>query len=117
MKSGYNVLCTFIYIVNGIVSGEIYTAGNNFTLPPAVTALINITSANWPGLRKKQNSLLLLFRTEEFTVPQMNVHWKYIYISTLYIVVQFWFCPPKIVSLRESEIKVGLCGISLFFFY
>ena len=26
-------------------NGEIYTAGNNFTLPPAVTALTNSTSA------------------------------------------------------------------------
>ena len=31
MKSGYNVLCTFIYIVNRVVSGEIYTTGKNFT--------------------------------------------------------------------------------------
>ena len=44
MKSGYNVLCTFIYIVNPVVSGEIYTAGKNFTLPPAVTAVTNSTS-------------------------------------------------------------------------
>ena len=62
-------------------------------------------STNWPGLQK--NSLLLLFGTAEFTVPQMKMHWEYIYINTLYIVVQFWFCPPKIVSVRESEIKVG----------
>ena len=27
-------------------NGEIYTAGKNFTLPPAVTALTNSTSAN-----------------------------------------------------------------------
>ena len=60
---------------------------------------------------KKQNSLLLLFGTAEFTVPQIKMHWKYIYIFTLYIVVQFWFCPP----VRESEIKVGCCGIPLFF--
>ena len=26
-------------------NGEIYTAGKNFTLPPAVTALTNLTSA------------------------------------------------------------------------
>ena len=30
IKPGYNVLCTFIYIVNRVVSGEIYTAGKNF---------------------------------------------------------------------------------------
>ena len=29
--------------------GEIYTAGKNFTLPPAVTALTNLTSAYHPG--------------------------------------------------------------------
>ena len=56
---------------------------------------------------KKQNSLLLLFGTAEFTVPQIKMHWKFIYIFTLYIVVQFWFCPPKIVSVRGSEIKLG----------
>ena len=39
------------------------------------------------------------------------MHWKYIFIFTLYIVVQFWFCPP----VRESEIKFGCCGIPLFF--
>ena len=44
MKSGLNVLCTFIYIVNCVVSGEIFTAGKNFTLPPAVAALTNLTS-------------------------------------------------------------------------
>ena len=44
MRSGYNVLYTFIYIVNRVVSEEIYTAGKDFTLPPAVTALTNITS-------------------------------------------------------------------------
>ena len=38
MKSGKNVLCTFIYIVNHVVSREIYTTGKNFTLPLAVTA-------------------------------------------------------------------------------
>ena len=32
------------YIVNRAVSGEIYTAGKNFTLPLAVTALTNFTS-------------------------------------------------------------------------
>ena len=30
MKSGYNVLCTFTYIVNRVVSGKIYTAGKKF---------------------------------------------------------------------------------------
>ena len=44
MKSGYNVLCTFIYIANCIVSGEIYTASKNFTLPPGVTEVTNSTS-------------------------------------------------------------------------
>ena len=34
-----------IYIVNRIVSEEIYTTGKNITLPAAVTALTNITSA------------------------------------------------------------------------
>jgi len=29
-------------------NGEIYTAGKNFTLPPAVTAWTNSTSACWP---------------------------------------------------------------------
>ena len=28
-------------------NGEIYTAGKNFTLPPAVTALTNLTSKRW----------------------------------------------------------------------
>ena len=44
MKSGKNVLCAFIYIVHRVVSGEIYTAGKNFTLPPAMTAWTNLTS-------------------------------------------------------------------------
>ena len=35
----------FIHIVNRVVSGDIYTAGKNFTLPLAVTAWTNITSA------------------------------------------------------------------------
>ena len=62
---------------------------------------------------KKQNSLLLLFGTAEFTVPQIKMHWKYIYIFTLYIVVQFWFCPPKIVSVRESETKVDETNLAI----
>ena len=33
-----------LYIANRVVSEEIYTAGINFTLPPAVTALTNFTS-------------------------------------------------------------------------
>ena len=45
MKSGYNVLCTFIYVVNRVVFGEIYTTVKNFTLPPAVTAWTNLKSA------------------------------------------------------------------------
>ena len=40
----FDQYCTFISIVNRVVSGEIYTAGKNFTLPPAVTALTNFTS-------------------------------------------------------------------------
>ena len=44
MTSELNVLCTVIYNVNGVVSGEIYTAGKKITLLPAVTALTNITS-------------------------------------------------------------------------
>ena len=44
MKSGKKLFCTFIYIVNRIVSGEIYTAGENFRLPPAVMAWTNLTS-------------------------------------------------------------------------
>ena len=31
---------------NVIISGEIYTTGKNFTLPPAVTAVTNITSGS-----------------------------------------------------------------------
>ena len=38
MKSGQNLLCTFIDFVNRVVSGK------NFTLPPVVTTLTNITS-------------------------------------------------------------------------
>ena len=30
-----------------ILSGEIYTIGKNFTLPPAVTGVTNIISATW----------------------------------------------------------------------
>ena len=37
---------TFIYIANRVVSGEIYTAGKNFTLPPGVTGVTNSTSAH-----------------------------------------------------------------------
>ena len=33
---------SYIFIVNRVVSGEIYTAGKKFTLPPAVTAVTNI---------------------------------------------------------------------------
>ena len=44
INSGYNVVFTFIYIVNSVVSGEIYTTGKNFTLPPAVTAWTYLTS-------------------------------------------------------------------------
>ena len=40
----YFLLSFIIYIVNCVVSGEIYTAGKNFTLPPAVTAWTNLTS-------------------------------------------------------------------------
>ena len=29
---------------NMLISGEIYTAGKSFTLPPAVTAVTNLTS-------------------------------------------------------------------------
>ena len=32
--------------MNRVVFGEIYTAGKNFTLPPAVTALTNFTSGD-----------------------------------------------------------------------
>ena len=42
------VLCTVIYIVNRIVSGEIYTAGKSFTLLLAVTVLTNFTSVMGP---------------------------------------------------------------------
>ena len=34
------------YIVNRVVSGEIYTANKNFTLPLALTALTNFTSGH-----------------------------------------------------------------------
>ena len=34
-----------LYIVNCVVSGETYTDGKNFTLPPALTAWTNSTSA------------------------------------------------------------------------
>ena len=46
MKSGGNVLYNFIYIVNRVVSGEIYTAGKNFYTAAglAVTALTNFIS-------------------------------------------------------------------------
>ena len=46
MKSGKNVLCTFISIVNRVVSGEIYTAGKIFPLPPGVTRVTNSNSAH-----------------------------------------------------------------------
>ena len=44
MESGKNLLFTFIFDVNHLVSREIYTTGKNFILPPAVMALTNFTS-------------------------------------------------------------------------
>ena len=40
----YFVLSIIIYIVNCVVSGEIYTTGKKFTLPPGVTGVTNSTS-------------------------------------------------------------------------
>ena len=57
-----NVLFTFIYIVNRVVSGEIYTAGKNFTLPPAVTAWTNSTSVH---CLRAMGAMTLLGRQEE----------------------------------------------------
>ena len=38
---------------NMLISGEIYPTGKNFTLPPAVTAVTNITSGpNMPNMAK-----------------------------------------------------------------
>ena len=63
---------SFIYFVNRVVSGEIYTAGKNFTLPPAVTALTNLTSAILlMGLRKK-NQLSLIKEQKENNSCQKN---------------------------------------------
>ena len=46
-------------------NGEIYNAGKNFSLPPAVTALKNLTSAIMlMGLRKK-NQLSLIKEQKE----------------------------------------------------
>ena len=45
MKLGWNVFCTFIYIVNRVVPREIYTTVKQFSLTPAVTAWTNLTSA------------------------------------------------------------------------
>ena len=38
-------LVPLVQIENMLISGKIYTTGKNFTLPPAVTAVTNITSA------------------------------------------------------------------------
>ena len=46
-------------------NGEIYTAGKNFTLPPAVTALTNSTSAHFT----KKVNLLIVFRFISSEVP------------------------------------------------
>ena len=49
---------TFVLIMrsNMMFSGEIYTTGKNFTLPPAVTGVTNITSAsNQPSDWDSQN--------------------------------------------------------------
>ena len=40
----------FSYIVNPVVSGDIYTTFKNFTLPPAVRALTNFNSAGRAAL-------------------------------------------------------------------
>ena len=37
-------------------NGEIYTAGKNFTLPPALTALTNSTSGCWMERNKTDNT-------------------------------------------------------------
>ena len=60
MKSGKNILCTFIYIVNRVISGENYSAGKNFTLPPAVTALTNFTS-EWSDINSVHLHVCVLY--------------------------------------------------------
>ena len=62
MKSGGNVLYNFIYIVNRVVSGEIYTAGKNFTLP----AWTNLTSVKVDPLMicKAAISLKVILRVQ-----------------------------------------------------
>ena len=62
-QSGSNILCTFIYIVNRVVSGEIYSACKHFTLPPAVTAWTNST----PGWVSPQPLQVLVIQSFNLT--------------------------------------------------
>ena len=43
-----------------IENGEIYTAGKNFTLPPAVTALTNSNSEDWLNHPLSSQSMFIM---------------------------------------------------------
>ena len=45
---------TFIYIVNCVFSGEIYTAGKKFSLPPALTNFTSEQVVDETMTRKKK---------------------------------------------------------------
>ena len=49
---------------NMLISGEIYTTGKNFTLPPAVTAVTNLTSVRTYLLILTTTSDLCYMRTK-----------------------------------------------------
>ena len=49
-------------------NGEIYTAGKNFTLPPALTAWTNSTSDPQIDLQRKLIFIFMLILTKNFTL-------------------------------------------------
>ena len=62
--------------VNCVVSGEIYTAGKNFTLPPAVTAWTNLTSGKvLSRVSEYQTAISILEHVDSCFIKQELI-WK-----------------------------------------
>ena len=57
-------------------NGEIYSAGKNFTLPPALTAWTNSTSETEKYATYKYENVEIYSAGKNFTLPPAVSHWQ-----------------------------------------
>ena len=114
--SEVQIISLLIMRENMLFSGEIYTTGKNFTLPPAVTAVTNSTSvATGKSIQYFKLKLKMFLYSDcfQFVAATDKLHFMFEIGSF----VDYFTIPPMFVSIFLHRTWIGVPSFYIIYLY